>query len=526
MDNKPFALFKSFSEELDPSELQRKFLQALLKLQNVERGSIWIKKGSKYCCVEAAGRQCEKIKGAEIDEKQQSIVGWVIENASMTISNPNKDPRHYKEFEENLTIKSSLILCFPLLLKNNKVYGAVQLIDTSSSKDRINLDKAYLYHIQDLVNIGSLALSSAILFNKQQKETRALKSALQEIRNGGTLIGQSPSFHSCMEMIRSYAFTDYPVMITGESGTGKELVSHEIHRLSNRRNKPFLVQNCSAIPENLLESELFGYMKGAFSGAVKDKIGLFEAAEGGTVFLDEIGDMPMNLQARILRVIQNSEIKPLGETKVKKIDIRIISATNKEIKELVDTRDFREDLYYRLSVLPLHLPPLRERREDIPLLMNHFMNREAIKNDIPLKRTSSETMQNLMSYHWPGNIRELENLVRYLLVATDDDRITPLDLPVHFINNRHRRPSEKLIVEKDDRIPKSLETERYENGVPFENQSWEEIERSYALYLLRKYHWNVTWAAKDAGLNRSTFASRMKRLGIKKSTMAESNFLQ
>jgi transcriptional regulator with GAF, ATPase, and Fis domain len=526
MDNKPFALFKSFSEELDPSELQRKFLHTLLKLQNVERGSIWIKKDNKYRCIEAAGRQCEKIKGAEIDEKQQSIVGWVIENASMTISNPNKDPRHYKEFEENLTVKSSLILCFPLLLKSNKVYGAVQLIDTSPSKDRINLDKAYLYHIQDLVNIGSLALSNAILFSEQQKETRALKSTLQEIRNGGTLVGQSPSFQSCMEMLRSYAGTDYPVMITGESGTGKELVSHEIHNLGTRRDKPFLVQNCSAIPENLLESELFGYKKGAFSGAVKDKIGLFEAAEGGTVFLDEIGDMPMNLQARILRVIQNSEIKPLGETNVKKIDIRIISATNKEIKELVDAKDFREDLYYRLSVLPLHLSPLRERREDIPLLMNHFMNREAIKSDIPLKKTSSETMRHLMSYHWPGNIRELENLVRYLLVATDNDRITPLDLPVHFIKSRRIDSSEKLIPEDDGRIPESIETEQYDNAVQFGNQSWDEIERSYALHLLRKYHWNVTWAARDAGLNRSTFASRMKRLGIKKPAMTESNFLQ
>jgi len=520
MDNKPLTLFKSFSEELDPSELQRKFLHALLKLQNVERGSIWIKKGNKYCCVEAAGIQCEKVKGAEIDASQQSIVGWVIENACMTISNPNKDPRHYKEFEENLTVKSRLILCFPLFLKNNKVYGAVQLIDISASEDRINLDKAYLNHIQDLVNIGSLALSNAILFSKKQQETRALKSTLQEIRNGGMLVGQSQSFHHCLEIIRSYAFTDYPVMITGESGTGKELVSREIHSLSTRRDKPFLVQNCSAIPENLLESELFGYKKGAFSGAVRDKIGLFEAAHGGTVFLDEIGDMPMNLQARILRVIQNSEIKPLGETSVKKIDIRIISATNKDIKELVGRKEFREDLYYRLSVLPLNLSPLRERREDIPLLTNHFMNREVIKNNLALKRINSEAMQHLISYHWPGNIRELENLVRYLLVATDDDRITPLDLPVHFIGNRRIDPSAKPPAEEKGRVSDSQSKEQYENAVYFENQTWEEMERSYALYLLRKYHWNVTWAAKDAGLNRSTFASRMKRLGIQKPARA------
>jgi transcriptional regulator with GAF, ATPase, and Fis domain len=516
METEPFALFKSFSEELDPDELQRKFLHAVLRLQNVERGSIWIKKNNKYLCIEAAGRQCENILGAEIDEDQQSVVGWVIENGRMTISNPNKDPRHYKEFEENLSVKSRLILCFPLFLRNNNVYGAVQLIDTSPENDRINLDSSYLGHIQDLVNIGSLALSNAILFSKQQEETQALKSTLEEIRNSEILVGQSPSFHSCMEMIRSYARTEYPVLITGESGTGKELISREIHRLSTRRDKPLLVQNCSTIPENLLESELFGYKKGAFTGAVKDKVGLFEAAEGGTVFLDEIGDMPLNLQARILRVIQNSEIKPLGETSVKKIDIRIISATNKRIKNLVDIGEFREDLFYRLSVLPLHLPPLRERQEDIPLLMNHFMNREAIKTNIQVKIRTTETMRFLMAYHWPGNIRELENLVRYLLVTTENDCIIPQDLPIQFTTKWHPPVVKKMLPPVENDSSHANQPNILTDGMDFDNVSWDEVEKKYALYLLQKHHWNVTWAARDAGLNRSTFASRMKRLGIRK----------
>jgi len=516
MDNEPFKLFKSFSEELDPGELQRKFLIALLKLQNVERGSIWIKKENKYRCVEAVGRQCENILGAEIHEDQQSIVGWVIENGKMTVSNPNQDPRHYKEFEEHLSVKSRLILCFPLFLRNNTVYGAVQLIDTSPEKDRINLDAGYLGHIQDLVNIGSLALSNAILLNKQMEETQALKNTLEEIRGNEALVGNSPCFQSCMEKIRSYARTEYPVLITGESGTGKELVSREIHRLSNRSDQPFLVQNCSAIPENLLESELFGYKKGAFSGAVKDKIGLFEAAEGGTVFLDEIGDMPMNLQARILRVIQNSEIKPLGETHVKKIDIRIISATNKNIEKLVDMGEFREDLFYRLSVLPIDLPPLRERQEDIPFLMNHFMNRESIKTNIPAKKRTTETMRCLMTYPWPGNIRELENLVRYLLVSTDNDYITPQDLPIQFTSQKQPRVIKNLFSSVKNDASHSHQTECINVGMDFGNVTWDEVEQRYALYLLQKHHWNVTWAARDAGVNRSTFASRMKRLGIHK----------
>jgi len=366
------------------------------------------------------------------------------------------------------------------------------------------------------VNIGSLALSNAILLNKRMEETQALKSTLEEIRGNESLVGHSPCFQSCMEMIRSYARTEYPVLITGESGTGKELVSREIHRLSNRNGQPFLVQNCSAIPENLLESELFGYKKGAFSGAVKDKIGLFEAAEGGTVFLDEIGDMPMNLQARILRVIQNSEIKPLGETHVKKIDIRIVSATNKNIEKLVDIGEFREDLFYRLSVLPIDLPPLRERQEDIPFLMNHFMNRESIKTNIPPKKRTTETMRCLMSYPWPGNIRELENLVRYLLVATENDYITPQDLPIQFTSQKQPRVVKNLFSSVKNDASHSQPIECIKVGMDFGNVTWEEIEQRYALYLLQKHHWNVTWAARDAGINRSTFASRMKRLGIHK----------
>ncbi len=510
METKPINLFKSFSEELDPVKLQRKFLLALLKLQNVERGSIWIKQGNHYKCIEAAGLQADNIIGAEIDDTAQSIVGWVIENKKMTVSDPLKDPRHHKTIEENLDIKSRLIMCFPLFLRDNKVYGAVQIIDTTSEKDQINLDKGYLSYIQDLVNIGSMALSNAILFSNQLKETQTLKNALEEIRASEIIIGQSSSFHSCMEMIKSYARTDYPVMITGESGTGKELISREIHKISNRRDKPFLVQNCSAIPENLLESELFGYKKGAFSGAIKDKIGLFEAADSGTIFLDEIGDMPLNLQARILRVIQNSEIKPLGDTNVKQVDIRVISATNKEIEKLVGTQEFRQDLFYRLSVLPMHLPPLRERQEDIPLLLNHFIKREASKLDISLKKITSNTMQTLMSYSWPGNIRELENLVRYLLVATDQDHINPEDLPAHY--------SQKLQIDPGMVLPSNTHSiaNHEEAGLTFDNYSWEGLERAYAIYLLQKHHWNVTWAARDAGVNRSTFASRMKRLGIEK----------
>ena len=518
MKESSINLFKTFSEEINPEKLQQKFLTSLLKLQNVERGSIWIKKDNRYLCIEAAGRQSESLIGISISDNQKSIVGWVIENGKMTIADPHEDVRHYKELEENLAVKSSLILCFPLFLRHKQVYGAVQIIDTDPGKTHVNLDSEYLNNLQDLINIASISLSNAILYNKQLKETESLKTTLEEIRNEEVIIGQDIAFQKSMELIESYAKTDFPILITGESGTGKELIARRIHKLSNRNDKPFLVQNCSAIPESLLESELFGYKKGAFSGATKDKEGLFEAADGGIVFLDEIGDMPLNLQASLLRVIQNNEIKPLGGTKVKYIDIKILSATNHDIKNMVADNEFRQDLFYRLSVLPLHLLPLRERNQDIPLLLKHFLKKEGSKLDVPVKTTQSKTMQILMAYTWPGNVRELENLVRYLLVSSNKEIIEPEDLPLH-INDKdqtfstpYRHQSPEPVFNKVAHISNPLN----KDDLHFENMSWEDIERSYANYLLKKTGWNIAKAARAAGLNRSTFDSRIKRLKLRR----------
>jgi transcriptional regulator with PAS, ATPase and Fis domain len=297
------------------------------------------------------------------------------------------------------------------------VYGAVQIIDTTPEKSNLNLDSAYLEQLQNLVDICSIALSNAILYATEKKKTLTLKSALTQSKDETVIVGHSPSFEQCLNLVKSYAETEFHVLITGESGTGKELVAEKIHSGSPRKNKPFLVQNCSAIPETLLESELFGYRKGAFTGANQDKIGLFEAADGGTVFLDEIGDMPMSIQASLLRVLQKNEIKPLGTTQVRHIDVRIVAATNKDIQTMIVQNSFRQDLYYRLSILPVDLPPLRERREDIPLLIRHFLEKESIIAGVLEKKVSIEAMQAMAAYHWPGNIRELENLIRYLMVT-------------------------------------------------------------------------------------------------------------
>jgi len=505
MNRSNLELFK----ELNPEALQKKFLNSLLKIQNVHRGSIWIKKDNTYICVEAAGAEEDQMKGVSLDIQHSSIVGWVIENKKMTVAETKSDRRHYKEVEDTFDVKSSLILCFPLFFRDKKVYGAVQIIDTTPEKSRLNLDSGYLEHFQNLVDICSIALSNAILYATERQKTRNLRSALKQAKNETVIIGQSNSFQKCLDLVKSYAETDFHVLITGESGTGKELVAEKIHKLSSRRDKPFLVQNCSAIPETLLESELFGYKKGAFTGATRDKMGLFEAADEGTVFLDEIGDMPMSIQASLLRVLQKNEIKPLGETRARNINVRIVAATNKEIKQMIAENSFRQDLFYRLSVLPVHLPPLKERREDIPLLVKYFLETESLKAGLIEKKVSTDAMHSLVSYAWPGNIRELENLIRYLMVTAEDEYIELLNIPLHV----REQNADMAPFGNPDRTTAGKADDFISN---LSSMTWPRLEKEYVVSLLKKNNWNITWAAKASGINRSTFASRMRKLDIRR----------
>ncbi len=505
MNRSNLELFKV----LNPETLQKKFLNSILKIQNVHRGSIWIKKNDTCLCIEAAGAQSEQIKGVSLDAGKPSIVGWVIENKKMTVAETKSDRRHYKEVEDNLAVKSSLILCFPLFFRDKKVYGAVQIIDTTPEKSSLNLDENYLEQLQNLVDICSIALSNAILYSNERKKILNLRNALKTSRNENLIIGQSPGFQECLNLVKSYADTEFHVLITGESGTGKELIAERIHAQSVRKDQPFLVQNCSAIPETLLESELFGYKKGAFTGASRDKVGLFEAANGGTVFLDEIGDMPMSIQAGLLRVLQKNEIKPLGETRVRHIDVRIVAATNKDIKQMIAENSFRQDLFYRLSVLPVHLPPLKERREDIPLLVRHFLEKEAIKAGILEKKVTTEAMQCMVAYAWPGNIRELENLIRYLMVTAEEDYIEYANLPLHI---KEGVPGIDPAYGKGGGFSDSAAA--FEENLTA--MTWPQLEKEYVISLLKKHNWNITWAAKTSGINRSTFASRMRKLNIRR----------
>ncbi len=262
-----------------------------------------------------------------------------------------------------------------------------------------------------------------------RKEVGRLRSEVRADRRFGEIVARSPAMIRALEVAGKVARHPSPVLISGASGTGKELVARLIHRESDRARAPFLPVNCGAIPENLLESEFFGYMKGAFTGADRNREGLFEAAHGGTLFLDEVGELPVNLQVKLLRVLQDGMVRRVGGTDSVEVDVRVIAASNRDLQSMVQQDEFREDLYYRLAVIPIHLPALCRRREEIPDLARHFLDRHRERLGVDVRGISPETMSAFLEYHWPGNIRELENLLERLVVLADGSEIRAEDLP-------------------------------------------------------------------------------------------------
>lgn len=313
------------------------------------------------------------------------------------------------------------------------------------------------------------------------------------------IIGQSPAIKRVFKLIEKVAPTESTVLILGESGTGKELVARAIHQKSRRKDGPFIPVNCGAIPEELLESELFGYEKGAFTGATRSKPGRFELANGGTIFLDEIAEMSPKLQVKLLRVLQEKKIERLGSEKAIPVNIRIIAATNRNLEEEVAEGRFREDLYFRLNVIPISLPPLRERKEDLPLLAEHFLKKFCEREEVPLRRLSEEALQILLNYTWPGNVRELKNLMERLVILSEEEIIRKEDLPEHLYGSSSFRLN----------LPEAFPPE----GIDLQ-ETLKEIEKSLIIKALEVAGGVKSRAAKLLGLNRTTLIEKMKRLGL------------
>ncbi|MCX7913526.1 MAG: sigma-54 dependent transcriptional regulator [Thermodesulfovibrionales bacterium] len=348
--------------------------------------------------------------------------------------------------------------------------------------------------IVESIKMGALDfLSTPITIEKIEKFLdKYCKTAESKMERFDNIVGESPQMLEVYELIKKAAMSDSNVLITGESGTGKEPVARAIHRWSPRKAKPFMTINCSAIPDTLLESELFGFEKGAFTGANYTKKGIFELADGGTVLLDEIGDVSPLFQVKVLRVLQYGEIIRIGGSNTIKVDLRIIAATNKNLKEAIQKKTFREDLYYRLNVINIHLPPLRERMVDIPLLVNHFIKKYAYKRtDLLIKGITSEAMTCLMNYSYPGNVGELENIIERAISLANHPEICPEDLPSFLF---HKRQYEK----KPSKLKEVLD----------------KTEKEMIWLALQESRGNITKAANALGIHRQQLQRKIKNLKI------------
>ncbi|MEK6224416.1 MAG: sigma-54 dependent transcriptional regulator [Thermodesulfobacteriales bacterium] len=350
-----------------------------------------------------------------------------------------------------------------------------------------------------------LKVEKALKFKDLLIENKTLRELLSGSFNFENMIGKSSALKEVYEIVSQVAKTDSSILIQGESGTGKEVLAKAIHFNSLRNTKPFIVINCGAIPENLLESELFGYKRGSFTDAVTDKTGKFEAAEGGTIFLDEIGELPLKLQVKILRTLQNKEIDKIGELNPRKVDVRIIAATNQDLKELVEEKRFRDDLYYRLSIIPISLPPLRERQGDIPLLAINFLDKFAELFGRTGIKYDDEVIKVFYKYHWPGNIRELENLIHRLVILCQREIISVDDLPKELLEEKKSGMDNYTVA-----IP--------ENGIDLKN-----LERELIIQALVKKNWNQTQAAKLLNISRNSLIYSMQKYGIKHETPSDRN---
>ena len=370
------------------------------------------------------------------------------------------------------------------IAKEQDVIGSVILASyDSGSFSGQNIKFMYLMLSQALGVIRRIVL--------QDEQLERLHDQIKMLSGYGDIIGKDPKMRRIYQLILDIAPTNTTVLIQGESGTGKELIARAIHINSPRKDKPFVVVNCSAYPQTLIESELFGYEKGAFTGATQRKLGRFEMAHEGTIFLDEVSEIPLPSQVKLLRFLQFQEFERLGGTEIIKVDVRVIAATNKDLNEEVKRGSFREDLYYRLNVIPINLPPLRERKGDISLLVDYFLKRLSTQSGKGIKEISPSAMQLLMNYSWPGNVRELENVLEYTSVLTKDEIIKVKALPPALRGS-------KFIWDE------------------YKTASLEDNEKKFLIEMLNEFNWNKLQVAKRLGISRSTLYAKLKKYNLKK----------
>ena len=419
------AISSWVSSVQDLDKLLQLIIESVTNVVGAEAASLLLldpKTDSLYFKV-ATGAKGNQVKEFRV-KVGEGIAGLVAQTGRpMLIADAAKDSRWMRKISDRIDYETRSMACVPLKI-NERIIGVVQVIN---KKDQTQFTQSDMDVLEEFSNLAALAIGSARSLEQVRQENQDLKKELGERHQ---IIGISPILKKTLQDAQKLSRTKTTALILGESGTGKELLARLIHRESPRKDKPMVVLNCAALPETLLESELFGYEKGAFTGAVGRKIGKFEAAHEGTLFLDEIGEMAPGIQAKLLRVLQEGVFYRVGGNTPITLDVRVLSATNKDLRKEVENNAFREDLFYRLNVVQLNMPPLRERLEDVPLLADHFLNIFKKETGLSNIQISENAMEKMCRYDWPGNIRELRNAIERAVVMGDGKMIMPADLPI------------------------------------------------------------------------------------------------
>lgn len=420
-----FDIAQVLNSIVDIDRLLDRVMDMALQAVDAERGFLVLSEedDSEKLIVRTA-RNIEPDSALSISDISHSIVQEVMDSQQALLTvDAQADPR-FSGSESIIFKQIRAVMAVPFLLRG-RILGAIYL-DSKARRSGFTDDS--LNFLKAFSNLAAIAIENARLMEALRDENYQLRSEVQRTYHFREIIGNSPKMQNVFEMLGKIINSDISVLLEGESGTGKELVARALHYNGPRRDKPFIAQFCGNLSETLLESELFGHKRGAFTGAVSDKKGLLEVANGGTFFLDEVADIPVSIQAKLLRVLQDGEFRRVGDTESRKVNVRIVSATNKSLAREVEKGTFREDLFYRLNVITIHMPSLRDRTGDIPLLVQHFLGKHANKTNERLKRITPEAMRILESYHWPGNVRELENALERAIVLAEERDISPNEL--------------------------------------------------------------------------------------------------
>ncbi|MFQ5825493.1 MAG: sigma-54 interaction domain-containing protein [bacterium] len=465
-------------QEINP--LLEKVLEIAVETLTAERGFVLLKSSSNPLGFEIkSSRNFSENQIDDITRISTSVVNEVLRSGEpILLYEAQKDPK-YRYTESIVIQKIQSIACVPLSIKNRQI-GAIYL-DSLTKRSRFTQES--LPFLNAFANQAAIAIENAQLYQTLREENRRLRQEAQRLHAFNEIIGQSPKMKEVFEVMSRVIDSDATVLIEGDSGTGKELVARAIHYNGHRKDNPFVALFCGSLPDNLLESELFGHKKGSFTGAITDKRGLFEAAHSGTIFLDEIGDLSPQIQSKLLRVLQEGEIKRVGENQIRKVDVRIISATNRVTMDLVEQGSFREDLYYRLNTICIKMPPLRQRKTDIPLLAHHFLDKYASKKKDAIKGFDKNAMEALIAYSWPGNVRELENTIERAVVMAKKDLISLEDL----------------------QLPQNEVSDLIEIGLPLK-----EIEKRLVSKTLKEQNGNISETAKILGVSRRWLHYKLK----------------